>query len=391
MTKVLFKTTDLYNAVANDNTPIIVSQGGTSSGKTYSFLQNAFTKCIEDKVVFTCVGQDMPNLKVGAIRDSLQIIDSSALLQRFISDYNKSDQKIIFNNGSILEFKSYKDGQDARSGKRDYLFVNEANGISYDIYEQLSLRTTRQEYIDYNPTAQFWVHEKIIPSKKAKLFITDHRHNPFVLQSIRDKIEALIDKDEELWRVYARGMTGKIEGLVFRDWKVCEKIPEGAKFIGIGLDFGFTNDPTSAVEVYQQDGQLWINELFYYTNKTNQDISALLKECGVDKSKLIIADCAEPKSIEELRRMGWTIEPSIKGADSINISISVLKNYRLNITNDSTNLRKELMNYKWKVDRLTNSPTNTPVDFFNHGIDALRYVAMNKLRQSHGKIRSSLV
>lgn len=389
--KAIFDAGPLYQSIVESSAKVIVNQGGTSSGKTYSTLQAIFTKSIQEpKIVTTVCGQDLPNLKVGAIRDSLNIIDSSSRLQLFIDQYNKTDQYIKFNNGSIIEFKSYKDAQDAKSGKRDYLFVNEANGILYDIYEQLSLRTSKQEFLDYNPSAQFWIHEKLIGLNSVQLFITDHRHNPFVSQTVRDKIEGLKHKDDELWKVYARGMTGKIEGLVFRNWTLCDEIPKDAKFIGNGLDFGFTNDPTADVDVFMQNGELWVDELLYETGLTNQDISGKLTSLGVPKGRGVIADSAEPKSIEEIRRMGWQIEPAQKGPDSINISISSLKNYRLNITKRSTNLRKELMNYKWKVDRTTGNPTNEPVDYFNHAIDALRYVALNRLRQPQGRIRSGL-
>lgn len=387
----MFKVGPLYKAIRECQDKIIVNQGGTSSGKTYSTLQVVFTLCIETpKTVCTVVGQDLPNLKVGAIRDCLNIIDSTPKLARFIEQHHKTDNYILFNNGSIIEFKSYRDAQDAKSGKRDYLFVNEANGISYEVYEQLSIRTSKQEFLDYNPSSQFWVHEFLIGQTGVKLFITDHRHNPFVSQVVRDKIEALKDKDLDLWKVYARGMTGKIEGLVFRNWTLCDEIPKDAKFIGNGLDFGFTNDPTANVDVFMQNGELWIDELLYETGLTNQDISGRFLSLGLPKSRGIIADSAEPKSIEEIRRMGWQIEAAQKGPDSINISISSLKNYRLNITKRSTNLRKELMNYKWKVNRTTGNPMNEPVDYFNHAIDALRYVALNRLIVSRGKVRVGL-
>jgi len=377
----MFKTGPLYLANLNSEADIVVNQGGTSSGKTYSILQVLCTIAISQaKQTITVAGQDIPNLKVGAMRDMETIIEGSPELQSLLAKpFNKSDRTYTFKSGSIVEFKSYDDAQDAKSGKRDYLFVNEANGISFDVYSELQLRTRKKVFIDYNPNATFWVHEKVIGNEKVELIISDHRHNPFLEQRQRDKIEALKNIDLDLWKVYARGMTGKIEGLVFRNWTLCDEIPKDAKFIGNGLDFGFTNDPTADVDVFMQNGELWADELLYETGLTNQDISGRLASLGVPKGRGVIADSAEPKSIEEIRRMGWQIEPAQKGPDSINISISSLKNYRLNITKRSTNLRKELMNYKWKVDRATGNPTNEPVDYFNHAIDALRYVALNRL------------
>lgn len=389
----MFKTGPLYLANLNSKANIVVNQGGTSSGKTYSIEQVLATIAIsEAKKTITVAGQDIPNLKVGAIRDMEAIIDSSLELQSLLlKPFNKTERTFYFKSGSIIEYKSYDDAQDAKSGKRDYLFVNEANGISFDVFSELHLRTRIKTFIDYNPNANFWVHEKVIGQEGVELIISDHRHNPFLEKSQRDKIERLKDIDIDLWRVYARGMTGKIEGLVFRNWKLCDLIPEGAKFIGAGLDFGFTNDPTSFIEVWSQDGQLWLDERVYQTGLTNQDISGKLISENIPKSRGIIADSAEPKSIEELRRIGWSIEPASKGPDSINISISVLKNYGLNITKRSTNLRKEFSNYKWKVDRNTGNPINEPVDYFNHGIDAVRYVALNRLVQGRGKTRTGVV
>jgi len=388
----VFKTSILYLENLNSTASVVVNQGGTSSGKTYSILQVLFSIAIsEEKKTITVVGQDMPNLKVGAIRDALSIVDSSDELKSLLAKpFNNSDKVFTFKTGSIIEFKSYDNSQDAKSGKRDYLFMNEANGITFDVYSELVLRTRQKTFLDYNPNIKFWVHQKLIGREGVQLIISDHRHNPFIEDVQRRKIEALKDIDLDLWKVYARGMTGKIEGLVFRNWHLCEHIPSEAKLIGIGLDFGFTNDPTACVEVYMSNGELWVNELVYETGLTNQDIAKKFSELGL-KGKPIVADSAEPKSIEELRRAGWYVDPAKKGADSINISISGLKNYRINITSRSTNLRKEFSSYKWKVDRATGNPMNEPVDFLNHGIDALRYCWLNFINQNNKKPITNLV
>lgn len=375
-TSVIFKYN--YESTAS----VVVNQGGTSSGKTYSIEQVLF--CLassQPKIVITIVGQDIPNLKAGALRDALTIYHNSQPLKAMIKSYNKSDRIFEFFNGSIIEFKSYDNSQDAKSGKRDYLFINEANGINYDVYTELALRTKKQVYIDYNPNEEFWVHEQLLGKPGVQLIISDHRHNPFLPDAIREKIEALRASDEELWKVYGRGMTGKITGLVLNNWFVVDDIPEGAKLIGTGLDFGFTNDETGCLNVYMSNGELWADELFYETGLTNPDISARLKSVGVKKSHEIIADSAEPKSIEELKRMGWYVFPAKKGPDSVKNSIDILKRYRINVTRRSVNLRKELSRYKWKVDR-SGKTINEPVDLFNHLIDPLRYIALNKLKIS---------
>ena len=379
----MFQCSSVYLANYNSKADVVVNQGGTSSGKTYSIIQVLFSIAVSEKAVITVVGQDIPNLKVGALRDALEIYDNSPELKSLVRSYNKTDRIFDFNSGSIMEFKSYGNSQDAKSGKRDYLFINEANGIPFEIYTELALRTRVRVFLDYNPNTEFWVHQKVIGQPNVELLISDHRHNPFLSDKVREKIEGLKDIDLDLWKVYARGMTGKIEGLIFRNWDYCDKIPDNAELIARGLDFGFTNDPTSVVAVYRMDGELWIDEELYQTNLTNKQIYD-----SIPKQGKYIADSAEPKSIAELRGYGLNIDGANKGADSIKNSIDILKRFRLNVTRRSANLIKELNSYKWKVDKTTGNPVNEPVDFMNHAIDALRYVALNKLQhRGHASVQ----
>lgn len=371
----MLNASTLFNANYNATEEIIINQGGSSSGKTYSILQVLFAKWVsEPNIVITVVGQDIPNLKAGALRDALTIWSSSKELQAVTLDFNKSDRIFTSKFGSIIEFKSFKDSQDAKSGKRDYSFFNEANGIPFEIFTEVRLRTRKQTYIDYNPNAEFWVHAHLVGKPNTKFIRSWHEHNPFLSQAMRDKIEELKNVDLDLWRVYARGLTGKIEGLIFRNHSIVPELPKDAEFIAAGMDFGFTNDPTTLIEVYRFNGELYLNELLFSTGLTNQDIGNKLTALGFNKQRCIVADSAEPKSIEELRRMGFNIQPAQKGADSIRASIDILKRFKMNITNNSSNLKKEFMNYKW-----SEKDKNSPVDFYNHGIDSVRYVALNKL------------
>jgi len=373
----LISTSALYRQNFVSNADIVVNQGGTSSGKTYAILQVLFAKAISETCIITVVGQDIPNLKVGALRDAIDIHNGDEAIKQQVTFYNRSDRVFSFRNGSIIEFNSYDNDQDAKSGKRDYLFVNEANGIPYNIFEQLSLRTRKQVYIDYNPDTSFWVHDKVITLPNAELIISDHRHNPFLSDKIREKIEALKSKDLDLWKVYARGITGRIEGLIFKKWYILNEGFNDKKLIGYGIDFGFTNDPTSLIEVRMQDGELYVKELIYETGLTNKDIGDRMLGLGVSKGSLIVADSAEPKSIEELRRYGWTIDGVKKGKDSVMFGINLLKGYAINVHSSSKHLIKELEQYKWKVNKNGDS-LNVPIDEYNHAIDALRYLIMHK-------------
>lgn len=380
----MFKTSVLYEANYNAAEDIIVNQGGSSSGKTYSIIQVLDTLACSEKCKTTIVGQSIPNLKSGALRDQLDIVNDSNILRSCIVDYNKTERTFTFDTGSILEFKSYLTAQDAKSGKRDYLFVNELQGISHEIFYELYLRTSKRTWVDFNPNAEFWVHEKFIGQPGVRMIISDHRHNPFVPEKIRSKLENLKYVDKELFKVYARGMTGKIEGLVFRNHEIVEAIPEQAKFIAHWLDWGFTNDPTSFGSVYLMDKELYLDEQIYDTGLTNSDIAERLRLLNIKGSDEIIADSSEPKSIEDLKRAGFYVNAAKKGPDSINSSIDTLKQFKLNITRRSLGLVKEIRSYKWAQDS-SGRTLNKPIDFMNHSIDGVRYVALNKINKSSGK------
>lgn len=370
----IFATLPLFDSMMNSNERIIINQGGTSSGKTYTILQLLvyYALSFVNKVI-TVVGQDIPNLKKGAYRDVKTIIGNSDFCSDKFS-FNESDRIVKCVTGSIIEFVSFQNEQDAKSGKRDYLFVNEANGIPYPVYWQLAIRTRKQIFIDYNPTARFWVHDKIIGKPEAKLFITDHRHNTFLSEEEHDKIEGIEDK--ELHRVYARGKTGRLRGMVYDNYDIVDSMPDNYKGRWLGLDFGY-NDPTALVDVRLSGGDLWIDEILFEGKVTNPDISRVVRQNGM-ASITIIADSAEPKSIEELKRFGLRIEGAKKGNDSIRLGISVLKRYKWHVTRRSTNIRKELANYKWEEGD-DGEPTNEPIELFNHSLDAIRYVALNRL------------
>ena len=373
--KPITHKSDLFLSNLYANERVLINQGGTSSGKTYTIVDLLFCLGMEaDNQVITVVGQDIPNLKKGAYRDAKKIWGDSELYQQWYSKPNETERIFTCRNGSIIEFNSYQDEQDAKSGKRDYLFVNEANGIDYKIYWQLDIRTRKKVFIDYNPTSRFWAHD-LTANKDTKLIISDHRHNPYLTKEQHDQIENITDK--ELFKVYARGLTGQITGLVYTNWTLVDEMPKDYKKRFTGIDFGFTNDPTAIIDVRLSEGELWVDEYEYRTGMLNSDIAKVIKENGISLIDTV-ADSAEPKSIAELRTYGIKIEGAEKGADSIKNGIDILKRYKINITKRSTNIRKEILSYKWKVDRDGNL-TNEPIDNFNHSLDPLRYVALNKL------------
>ena len=357
---------------------VVVNQGGTSSGKTYSLLQVLACKAAEKpNQVITIVGQDIPNLKAGAIRDFESILNND-FFRSMIKSINITNREYRFHNGSIMEFKSFDNEQDAKSGKRDYLFMNEANGIPYSIYDQLQIRTTKQVFIDYNPTFAFWVHDKLIGTENVELLISNYTHNPFLKDSIKEKIEQLKDIDPNKWRVYGLGMTGQVEGAVFPAVNWIPKLPtDNIKKSCYGMDFGYTNDATTIVKLVLSQGQLYGELLVYKTGLTNQDIAKEFERLGVKKGlrngALVMADSAEPKSIKELRNLNYRVKGCKKGADSIRSGIDNIKSYgAVNLVSNEL-WKQEQQKYVWKVDRKDGRALNKPLDAFNHIWDAYRY------------------
>jgi phage terminase large subunit len=288
-------------------------------------------------------------------------------------------------NGNLVEFISLDQPTKVRGRKRDLLFVNEANELFWEDWQQLIFRTTGKIIIDYNPSDEFhWIYDKVKTREDADFYITTYKDNPFLEPEIVAEIERLKYTDENYWKVYGLGQVGAAKSLIFTI-NLTDAIPDNARLLSYGMDFGYTNDPTTLVGVYLHDTNLFIDELLYRTNMTNQDIAKELDRLGIGRRDEIYADSSEPKSIEEIYRMGWNIKPATKGQGSVNIGIDMLKRYAINVTKRSTNSIKEFRNYKWKEDKNGNV-LNEPVDLFNHSIDACRYATYAKLsKPNYGK------
>jgi phage terminase large subunit len=369
--------------------PIVVHQGGTSSGKTYGILQYLFgVGANNDNEVITVVAEDVPNLKSGAYRDAKNIWADNDNIKAWWPYLNESDRLFKCVNGSVIEFKSFQDEYDARSGKRDRAFFNEANAIKYGIFEQINLRTSKQTIIDFNPSARFWAHDKLEGRDDVEWVITTFQDNIRHLSpSIVDKIKSYEPTPENIkrgtaneyrWMVYGEGKVGRLDGLVFPHFQTSSEWPEEYKWRTFGMDFGFTNDPTTLIEIRLSGGKLYVKEHIYRKGLTNQDISRLIKDLGITEQ--IIADSAEPKSIEELKREGIWVSPAQKGKDSIMYGIQRMNEYPIVVHTSSKNLIEEFSSYIWAKDR-HGQATNKPIDDFNHGIDAIRYALTDKLRR----------
>jgi phage terminase large subunit len=365
---------------------LCVLQGGTRSGKTYSILLGLIEFAYKNKgkgLYITIARKTMPSLRGTAMRDFFDILKKENLYNE--AHHNKSNHLYSL-YGNYFEFISVDQPARVRGRKRDILFLNECNEFGFEEYTQLALRTTFKIIIDFNPSDEYhWLYTQIIDADRndVDFHISTYKDNPFLDKTTISEIERLKEVDKNLWRVFGEGQRGVATETIFPSFNIIDSIPENAKEIAIGLDFGFSADPTSLVKVYKHDLDLYIDELIYEKGLTNQDIAHKIKDLGIDRSIEIYADSAEPKSIEEIFRMGGIkIKPSKKGADSIRIGIDVLKRHKINITKRSINAIKEFRNYKW-IKNKNNEITNKPIDAFNHAVDAVRYVALNKLMVSY--------
>ena len=381
----MFQYTTAINKIRKLKKRKKVVQGGSSAGKTFAILAILIDKCARTPgLEVSVVSESIPHLRRGCIKDFLKIMKETG---RFIeSNFNKTFLKYEFTNNSYIEFFSADDDSKMRGARRDILYINEANNVSFESYIQLAIRTSGDIYLDFNPVARFWAHTEVSIEEDAEFIIINYKDNEGLPQTVVDMLEqnrvkALTSSYWENWcRVYLDGQIGNLEGAVFPYWDEVSKIPDEAKLIGCGLDFGFTNDPSTMVAIYKMDDNIYIDEIFYQKGLSNSDIANLIKQCEL--SCEIYADAAEPKSISEIKKYGIRILPAQKGKDSINFGISIIQEYNIYITSRSNNIKDEFSKYTWKKDG-DGFYTNSPIDLYNHSIDAIRYLSIMKLKKTN--------
>ena len=360
---------------------IKVIQGGTSASKTFSILAILIDKAIKQpNLEISIVSESIPHLRRGANKDFLKIMKDTG---RFIPNhYNKTLLRYEFTNGSYIEFFSVDDESRLRGARRNILYCNESNNISYDAFLQLQIRTDGEIYLDYNPTSKFWVHTEVINQPDTEFLVLTYKDNEALSKDIINQLEAnrskaLTNSYWENWcRVYLDGEIGQVEGTIYSDYELIDTIPEEARLLGYGMDFGFSQDPAAVIALYKYNDDIIVDEVIYQTGLLNSELSNLMKTYGVVGE--IYADSAEPKSIHELKRLGHQVKPVEKGRDSINYGIQILQQKHMLVTRRSKNLLDEFSKYMWKKLRDGGYDT-TPIDAYNHACDALRYIAMMKL------------
>lgn len=375
------QTNKVFHSLQKSKKKIVCHQGGTRSGKTYNILLwIIFEYChLNDDKVITICRNTFPALRSTVMRDFFDILKKHQLYRE--QDHNKTNSEYkLF--GNLIEFISLEAPQKVRGRKRDLLFCNEANELTLEQWQQLLFRTEGKVILDFNPSDEFhFIYDKVLEREDCDFYITTYKDNPFLEQSLIDEIERLQYTDEQYWQIYGLGLRGISKATIFTFTEGVR--PPDAELVGYGMDIGYSVDPSSLVEVYKKDYTLYCKELLYRTMMTTRDLHSFLQEQNLEE--YVYIDSAEPRLIEELRRMGNMVRPTIKGQDSIRAGIDLLKRYKLVLDPQSHNLIREMRNYKWEEDR-TGKLLNKPKQGNDHTIDSLRYATYNILsRPNYGK------
>lgn len=392
----MFDCGPVYYANYKSMADVVINQGGTDSGKTVAIIQllaliAASTQAPMSDPIITIVNKSVPDAKKGAYRTFKNLHAHNKYLQSAIKDWNEGDRVITFHSGWQIEFLGAIDVQSAKQGKRQYLFVNEANGIEWEIFWQYAKRTRIRVFIDYNPSEPFWAHDKLIGTTKngndlnavVEVIYSDHRHNPFLSARDHEKTENI--RDPELFKVYARGKTGKLTGLIFPNWRMCtvdEFTAIKGKSIG-GLDFGYTNDPSAASHMkivrapknfnkITERGLVYVHELCYEPGISMPAIRELYRDQGFGSETPIYCD-RDFESTRQLRKLKMLAIPTHKPPGSVKAGIHFLNSqWDVVYTDVSENITFERKRYMWDKDPISGRNLNEPIDAFNHHMDEIR-------------------
>lgn len=349
--------------------------GGTSASKTISILLWLidYAQSTEGKLI-SVVSESFPHLKRGVMRDFQNIMEDRRYWKP--ERWNKTDSFYTFETGSKIEFFSADQPSKVRGPRRHVLFLNECNNIPYEAYDQLEVRTSEVIWLDWNPVSEFWFYTEVQPRENVDFITLTYKDNEYLDQSIVQSIESR-KGNKNWWLVYGLGQLGEAEGRIFTNWQIIDEIPHEARLERYGLDFGYTNDPTAVMAVYSYNGGYIVDEILYRKGMLNKQIADVLLN---QPNALVVADSAEPKSIDELKSFGLSVIPSVKGQGSVLRGIQHVQAQKISITKQSVNAIKEYRNYLWQTDK-DGKIINTPEPGFDHSNDAIRYALENLMPQ----------
>jgi phage terminase large subunit len=372
-TQINIDTTKTFQNLLDSKNRVSQHIGGTRSGKTYAILQFLLVKMIEqDGINITVVRKSIPVLKRSVIKDFTDILKSLGIWNE--DEWNGTDRIWRYYN-STIQFISTDDADKLRGIKSDILFIDEASEIDEESYFQLSIRTTGRIILAYNPTVSpyHWLRQMVDVDR----FITTYKDNPYLPKEMVYAIEELEIKNPKYWKIYGKGEFAPNDRAIF-NFDIVDSID--ADFVGFGIDFGFSSDPTALVAVYKNSDTIFLEELIYEKGLVTNDIVDRLRKLDIQKSEEIWGDSAEPRLIEEIYRSGFNIKPVVKGKDSIKFGIGVMQNYNIKLLKTSQNLINEMYAYQYSADKY-GYVTDTPEGGLDHLIDAARYCCMMKLSQ----------
>ena len=364
-------TTITFDNLLNSRKRITQQIGGTRSGKSTAVLQYLIVQGLQSKHDIIVVRKTVPSLKRTVIKDFKDIMVGLGIWDT--ESYNISDRIYTFHNGSTISFLNTDDPAKLRGVKSNILFIDEASEVEEESFFQLKIRCEGQIILAFNPTVSpyHWLRQM----EDCERFVTTYKNNPYLPEQMVKEIESLKDKNSKLWTIYGLGEYAANEKAIF-SFQIVDEIPV-EELVAIGMDFGFSNDPTALVAVHKKGDMIYLRELLYEKGLVTKDIIEKLDNLNIGKTE-IWADSAEPRLIEELYRSGFNIKPVKKGPDSIKFGIGVLQNYGLCVERKSQNLINELYAYEWATDKY-GYQLDKPQGGLDHLIDALRYVAMMRL------------
>ncbi len=365
----MFQVTTAITKIAKLKKRIRAIQGGTSAAKTIGVLAVLIDKAQRDKkaTLTSVVSESFPHLKRGAMRDFLMIMEEQGYFDP--KRWNKTDYVYVFETGSKIEFFSADQPGKVRGPRRERLFINEANNVPYETFDQLEVRTKEFIFLDWNPVSEFWYYDKVANRTDVDHIVLNYKDNEGLSKDIVASIEQRRER-KDWWKVYGLGELGEVEGKIYKGWEIIDEIPHFARLERYGLDFGYSNDPSAIIAIYYYNGGYILDEICFQKGLSNKQLSDIL--LNQERTALVVADSAEPKSIDEIKMYGVNITPAEKGKDSVNNGIQLVQDQRISMTKRSVNVIKEYRNYLWETDKdgvILNEPEHT----FSHSMDAIRY------------------
>lgn len=377
-----FAETTALRKIASLNKKIRIIQGGTSASKTISILLYLIALCQSDKspTLTSIISESVPHLKRGVMRDFRNIMESHHYWRDDL--WNATDSIYTFETGSKIEFFSADQPDKLRGARRDRCFINEANNVHLDAFDQLEVRTKEFIFIDFNPTNEFWAFTEVIGKRTdVDHIILTYKDNEACPPEIVTSIEMRQNR-KGWWKVYGEGQLGEVEGRIYTGWITIDEIPHEARLERRWLDFGYSNDPSAIGEVWYYNGGWIFNENLYQKGMSNKQLADFLNALPKPQTT-IVADSAEPKSIDEIRSYGLSVVPCEKGKDSVAHGIQVVQDQPISVTRNSYNILKEYRNYLWLVDKNGKILNEEDPTCENHHMAGIRYAlsTLGRLKQ----------